>query len=81
MRIKVDGKMWEVYLSDDGTMDTVVQVRPVTGHLVAQEIRFNDTSEYRDENGDFSDESFRELALEAIEGYDFDSAEAEKEEL
>ena len=30
MRIRYAGRMWEVYLSDDGTLDTLVSVRPVT---------------------------------------------------
>lgn len=30
MRIRYAGKLWDVQLEDDGTMDTVVSVSPVT---------------------------------------------------
>lgn len=29
MRIRYAGKLWEVWLCDDGTLDTVISIRPV----------------------------------------------------
>lgn len=50
------GKRHSVYLGDDGTMDTVIEV---DGH----EIRFSEAD--RDENGDVRSAWLRESAIEA----------------
>jgi hypothetical protein len=52
----------DVSLSDDGTLDTVVEIN-------GKEYRYSDTSKYRDRNGDFSDESWRNFAEMVLEDY------------
>lgn len=60
---------FDVYLGDDGTLDTVVEVwckdRPL------KEIRFSQeyATDFRDSGGTISDNSFAELAEEAVEAY------------
>lgn len=61
-----------VYLSDDGTLDTVISVYPYTvGFPDEQEIRFSQehASLCRDETGAMTEEGFKELAEEAVEAY------------
>ena len=65
MRIMTQGKLYNVDLGDDGTMDTVIEVSDYYGH--SQDVRFGDTSHLRKENGDMTLRGFRELAYEAIE--------------
>ena len=60
MDVRVDGEVYECYLGDDGTLDTVIIVNN-------QEYRFGDTSHCRDNDGAMTDEGFRELCCECIE--------------
>ena len=72
MRIKFDGQLWNVWLSDDGTLDTIISVCPVRGrHRVAHEIRFDGeyASNARRKDGAMTTSGFRRLALEAIAAY------------
>jgi hypothetical protein len=52
----------DVSLSDDGTLDTVVEIN-------GKEYRYSDTSEYRDADGDFSDERWQDFAEMVLEDY------------
>ena len=54
------GKMYECFLVDDGTLDTVIEVD-------GREFRFSDTSWARDESGTITDKGFIELCNECIE--------------
>lgn len=63
MRIRHGGKMHTVYLSDDGTLDTVIEVD-------GKEHRFDGeyAAGYRKRNGEMTERGLRELAIEALEG-------------
>ena len=60
MKLKYDGETFEVWLIDDGTLDTVIEVNDI-------EHRFSDTSYLRDETGALSEKGLIELAKEVIE--------------
>lgn len=76
MKIKGSDCMYEVYLVDDGTMDTVLSVSPNNDDLFARygkrEIRFDCeyASEFRDDTGAMTDDGFEILAKEAVESYE-----------
>lgn len=74
MRIKYDGKLWDVYLLDDGTLDTVISVQPVAGNFAAQETRYDCefASQYRKNTGEMTIKGLRELGIGAIEDYCFE---------
>jgi hypothetical protein len=85
MRIREDGKLWDVWLCDDGTLDTVIAVQPVapkrraSGGQVAEywppvETRFDGeyAAEYRDKTGAMSERGLRELGREAVQDYSED---------
>lgn len=71
MRIKTEGKEYDVYLVDDGTMDTVIKVED-------REYRYDMefAADFRKQDGSFSNKGFRELALDAIDSYETELAEA-----
>ena len=75
MTITMEHHRFNVYLEDDGTMDTVLSVSPVNHDLWARygssEIRFDCeyASSFRKKNGDMTISGFRILAEEAIEAY------------
>ena len=66
---------FDIGLINDGTMDTVVEVFPLSDYVIGkvgmQEIRFtlDDDGFYRDEDGCMTDEGFKDLAEQALEGY------------
>ncbi|MAE85940.1 MAG: hypothetical protein CMB80_24600 [Flammeovirgaceae bacterium] len=60
MEFEYDGEIFEVWLIDDGTLDTVIEVNDI-------EHRFSDTSYWRDKNGELSKKGLIELAKEVIE--------------
>ena len=64
---------FDVYLGDDGTLDTVIAVTPLDSVIMQneeREIRFGDTSHHRDsETGAMTEDGFAELAEEAVEAY------------
>ena len=62
MNIRFNKKMHEVYLEDDGTMDTVISVD-------GKENRFDSeyAAEYRNESGDMTKAGLRSLAVECLE--------------
>ena len=66
---------FDISLSDDGTLDTVITVDPLNDYGIdkagAQDIRFSTeyVVECRDETGAMTDEGFQELAAEALEAY------------
>ncbi|MHA1883075.1 MAG: hypothetical protein ACTSUO_08525 [Candidatus Thorarchaeota archaeon] len=56
-----EGNTFDVYLVDDGTLDTVIEIN-------GREFRFSPefASLWRDEEGELSEEGLRELALDAL---------------
>lgn len=66
---------FDVYLGDDGTLDTVVEVSPHNDNLWQKygqrEIHFSTeyAVDFRDGDGAMTDEGFAELAQEAVEAY------------
>ena len=72
MRIRCNNRLWEVYLGDDGTLDTVIEVRPVRGDHPAQEVRFDGewAANFRTADGAMTQRGLRELGLEAIDAYE-----------
>ena len=61
MRIRYGGKLHDVYLSDDGTLDTVIEVDG-TEHRFDGEY----AAEYRDRDGAMTIKGLRSLALEVL---------------
>ena len=61
MRIRFAGHMHEVFLSDDGTLDTVIEV---DGHEVRFEREY--ARPYRTRDGAMTDGGLRALAIEAL---------------
>jgi len=57
-----DGRVFECYLGDDGTLDTVI-------HIDNQTFRFSQeyVAHYRDKAGTLSDEGFNDLCNECID--------------
>lgn len=74
VRIRVDGHTYDVFLVDDGTMNTVVRVEH-------REYRYDAeyAAQFRKKNGDFSLRGFRELAKDAIEAFIQEDVENEME--
>ncbi len=66
---------FDVCLADDGTMDTVLTVKPFNQYIIdkvgTKEIRFSTEygADFRDEDGAISEDSFAELAQEAFDAY------------
>ena len=67
---------FDVYLVDDGTLDTVISVQPRNDFAIdkaaEQEIRFDCeyVADFRDRRiGAITDEGFEKLAHEAVEAY------------
>ena len=52
----------DVTLCDDGTLDTCVEIN-------GEKMRYSDTSEYRDESGDFTDKGWMEFAGMVLDDY------------
>ena len=75
MRLRYDGRLWDVYLGDDGTLDTVIEVHPVRGDHPAQEVRFDVewAANFRAADGAMTRRGLRALGLEAIDAYEFES--------
>ena len=75
MTIKESNHLFDVYLEDDGTMDTVLSVSPKNHDLWARfgsrEIRFDCeyASAFRKKDGSMTQKGFRDLAYEAAESY------------
>ena len=75
MTITIAHHRFNVYLEDDGTLDTVLSVSPVNQDLWARygssQIRFD--CEYaascRRKNGEMTAAGFKRLAEEAVESY------------
>lgn len=67
MRLRRNHKLYDVYLGDDGTMDTVIEVSDYHGHQ--KDVRFDGefTSTYRLADGSMTKRGLKELGLEAIE--------------
>jgi len=89
MRIKSNGKLFDVYISDDGTMDTVITIQPVSPRKRAsggqeaeywpeREVHFDGeyASFYRRSNGEMTDKGLRELGREACSDYDFEEVQS-----
>ena len=83
MRIRTDGRLWDVFLADDGTLDTVITVQPVAPrrkprgqkpeYWPEQTERFSQefAADYRRSDGSMTKNGLRALGLEAIEAYEF----------
>lgn len=81
MRIRHDGRLWDVMLLDDATLDTVVSIQPVAPKLrrrnrepeywPVHDTRFDAeyASVFRRSDGSLTARGFRQLALEAIKEY------------
>lgn len=59
--------IWQVYLEDDGTLDTVLTAEMRSQPQYRYTSRFGDTSHLRDADGCLTDEGFDELAEDAAE--------------
>lgn len=87
MKLKHDGRLWEVFLCDDGTMDTVISVQPVRMKsgvhgqnpeyypIIEERFDCEFASQYRRADGSMTLRGLRELGKEAIESYAEDLAE------
>lgn len=71
MTIKHDGVLFDVRLEDDGTLDTVISLEPLSVSGERQEFRYSDTADYRDEDGCMTDEGLQILGHDAAFDYDF----------
>lgn len=80
MRIRSDGVLFDVRLEDDGTLDTVISLRPVrpkvrrkhdSEYWPRQEFRYSDTAEYRAKDGGMTLRGLRALGHDAAFDYDF----------
>jgi hypothetical protein len=60
MRIRHDDHEHEVFLGDDGTLDTVITVDGI-------DVRYGETDEYRDADGAMTRRGLRALAIDACE--------------
>ena len=66
---------FDIFLSDDGTLDTVIEICPQNDFAIDkagdQEIRFSQeyAADFRDKDGAMTDEGFEKLAQEAVEAY------------
>ena len=69
MNIRVNGRTYEVWLGDDGTLDTLITVN-------GQEFRFDGeyASQYRTRDGAMTARGLRALALECVEDLDEEEA-------
>jgi len=62
MIIRYDGRQYNVYLEDDGTMDTVISIDGKTHRFDCEY-----ASSFRKRNGEMTKKGLRELAIEAID--------------
>ena len=67
-------RAYTVELTDDGTLDTVVLVYPHIRPERRTEMRYSGemVSYYREKDGSFTEEKFREFAKEVLEDYNND---------
>lgn len=63
------GARWTGELMDDGSLDTVVLVQDYRRKFDAEEIRFSDTSDLRQPDGNFTSKGWRILAEMAVDDY------------
>lgn len=70
--ITYQNREWEIELLDDGSLDTVIRVRPADGDVAWQETRFSTehAAEYRDSNGAMTLKGLRALGEQAADEYD-----------
>ena len=76
--------LFDCYLNDDGTLDTIIEINKVVifgpcidnkrtyslrGHV---RIDSHDTLDYRDSDGCFTEESFKNLCSEYLDMFDFE---------
>lgn len=66
MKIEMDGQTFNVFLVDEGTLDTVLKIE---GTDFVQRFDHEYASSFRDESGDLTDEGFKELAEETVNDY------------
>lgn len=59
----------DIFLMDDGTLDTVVEVNHQNGTIEDLRLSADCAGIYRDENGDFTDESFQEFCENEVIPY------------
>ena len=87
MKIREQGRLWNVWLEDDGTLDTVIGIQPVAirhqhagqgpEYWPSLSVRFDGeyAADWRFDSGEMSEEGIRALGREAIESYDFEEAQ------
>lgn len=65
---------YEAYLLDDGTLDTVIQIRVPGKKLSLKTIYINhyDAAVYRSEDGSFTDSKFKELVNDYLGMFDYE---------
>ena len=70
MRIIIDKKPFDVYLDDDGSLDTCISITNVETNET-REFRFDSecAAEYRSEDGEMSARGLYELACECIDDF------------
>lgn len=59
--------IWCVYLSDDGSLDTVMVAEMRIATHIKYECRFSDTADYRDDDGCLTGEGFKKLVEETAD--------------
>ena len=62
MKLKIDGVHYQVWLVDDGTLDTVIEINDIE-HRFSTEY----AAHWRDETGALSDEGLEVMARDAID--------------
>ena len=71
MRIRHDGQMWDVFLCDDGTMDTVIEVYdPKRDRSIESRFDCEWASYCRDRDGVMTRSGLRELAVDVIDDWE-----------
>jgi hypothetical protein len=89
MQIRASGFTWDCMLVDDGTLDTVIEVQPITPkyksahhieHYKSQTMRFSQEygSQIRTNKGRVIASALRLLFKESIDAYDAESLPGEQ---
>ena len=71
--------LFDCYLNDDGTLDTIIEINKIETHnkktySLRGHVRIDsfDVLDYRDVDGCFTEESFKNLCSEYLDMFDFE---------
>lgn len=69
MKLDHAGKSWDIFLGDDGTMDTLIVIK-ANGQIHEERFDSEFAAEYRSKKGAMSEKGLKALAISVIDDFD-----------